>query len=418
MSFGGIISMMGAAGAGGATVAQGNVMDTILGGDRTNNWGKSVAVSEDGTYIAFGEYTAPRGYSYGRIYVYKINGDGDDYDLQQTITPFSSINARSGNSISMDGDGSTLVIGKYYDNNNTGKVYIYTRSNTTWSNVADFVASNAGSGDEFGSNVAINKDGNTIAVTAPNEDSNASNSGALYVFTGSGNSWSQQSGVLKSNTPTQNDMLGGYYDEFDQQLDISNDGNTIVVGEQNDHQGQGVGKAVIFVRSGTSWSHQATLGASDQATGTTSDRFANHVAISGDGNTVAGGAPHHNNREGATYVFTRSGTSWSQQANIEGENDDDYFGSCMSFNEDGNALLIGALNYNSSRGRVYLYERSGTSWSKSWHVDGTQEIQAGDAGYFGSQVELSNNGLVAVGVAPGWDQSYAGENKGMAKIIV
>lgn len=403
--------------AGGPSVVAGAVAQTIIGSDRTNNWGRSVAMSEDGSTIAFGNYTEPRGYSYGRVFVY-VRGSGDTWSSQATITISSSVNARSGNSIALSGNGNTLVIGKYYDNNNSGKVYVYTRSGTSWSQATDFDGSNTGSGDEFGSNVAISKDGTTIAVTAPYEDTTASNSGALYVFTGSGSSWSQQSGVLKSDTPTQNDNLGGYYSDFDHQLDISNDGNTIVVGEANDHQGQGVGRAVIFVRSGTSWSHQASLASSDQETGSQSDRFANHVAISGDGNTVAAGAPYHDSREGAVYVFTRSGSSWSEQANIEGENADDYFGSAVSLNEDGNALLVGQLNYNSSTGRVSLYERSGTSWSNSWNVDGTAEIQAGDNGYFGSQVEISNDGLVAVGVAPGWDQSYPGHNAGMAKIII
>tara|TARA_R100001510_G_C7643534_1_gene201040 strand:+ start:142 stop:1374 length:1233 start_codon:yes stop_codon:yes gene_type:complete len=399
--------------AGGPSVAAGTVAQTIIGSDRTDNWGRSVAMSEDGSTIAFGNYTEPYGYSYGRVYVYVRSGN--TWSSQATITVSSSINARSGNSIALSGDGNTLVIGRYYENNNSGRVYVYTRSGTSWTQRADFAGSNTGSGDEFGSNVAISKDGTTLAVTAPNEDTTASNSGALYVFTGSGSSWSQQSGVLKSNSVNQNDQLGGYYDDFDHQLDISNDGNTIIVGEQNSHQGSNTGNALIFVRSGTSWSRQATLASSDIET---SDNFGYHVAISGDGDTVAVGAPRHNSNTGGVYVFTRSGSSWSQQANIEGEGSNNYFGRAVSLNEKGTALLIGAPLYNSYRGRVYLYQGSGSSWSSSWSIDGDAATQGGDLPQFGSQVEISNDGLVAVSTAPGWDQSYPGHNAGSAKIII
>lgn len=400
--------------AGGLTVSSGTTAQTIIGsGDRTDKWGRSVAMSEDGSTIAFGDFETPYGYRYGRVYVYVRSAN--TWSSQATITISSSVNAQSGNSIALSGNGNTLVIGKWMDNNNTGRVYVYTRSGTSWSQATDFDGSNTGSGDEFGSNVAISKDGTTIAVTAPNEDTTASNSGALYVFTGSGSSWSQQSGVLKSNSANQNDQLGGYYGDYDHQLDISNDGNTIIVGEQNSHQGSNTGNAHIFVRSGTSWSRQATLASSDIET---SDHFGYHVAISGDGDTVAIGAPRHNSNEGAVYVFTRSGSSWSQQANIEGENSNDYFGQAVSLNEKGTALVIGAMGYNSSRGRIYLYQGSGSSWSSSWTVDGATEIQSGDDPYFGSQVEISNDGLVVVGISPSWDQNYPGHNTGMAKIII
>ena len=402
-----------AAGAGGAGVAEGIVAQTIIGSNRTGDWGRSVAMSEDGSTIAFGNYTEPRGYSYGRVFVYVRSGN--TWSSQATITVSSSINARSGNSIALSGNGNTLVIGRYYENNNSGKVYVYTRSGTSWSQATDFDGSNTGSGDEFGSNVAISKDGTTIAVTAPKEDTTASNSGALYVFTGSGSSWSQQSGVLKSSTVNQNDELGGYYSGFDQQLDISNDGDTIIVGEQNASAGNNIGSAHIFVRSGSSWSRQATITSSDIETG---DNFGYNVSISGDGDTVAVGASKHNNETGGVYVFTRSGTSWSQQANIEGESTNSNFGRAVSLNEKGTALLIGASRYNEARGRVYLYEGSGSSWSNSWSVDGDADAHFGDNPYFGSQVEISDDGLVALSVAPNWDQDYSGQNIGSAKVII
>ena len=71
------------------------------------------------------------------------------------------------------------------------------------------------------------------------------------------------------------------------------------------------GAAYVFVRSGTTWSQQAELTSSDLASG---DEFGASVGISGD--TVVVGSAGSNNYTGAAYVFVRSGTTWSQQAKL------------------------------------------------------------------------------------------------------
>ncbi|MCX7800604.1 MAG: FG-GAP repeat protein, partial [Fimbriimonadales bacterium] len=207
-------------------------------------------------------------------------------------------------------------------------------------------ASNTGAGDEFGTRVALSADGNTLAVGARLEDSNAtgvngnqsnnsaSDSGAVYIFTRSGSTWSQQAYIKASNTEA--------FDNFGYSVALSADGNTLAVGapgedsnatgvngNQLDNSASASGAVYIFTRSGSTWSQQAYLKASNTEAG---DGFGFSVALSGDGNTLAVGSRFEDSNatgvngnqwdnsainSGAVYIFTRSGITWSQQAYIK-----------------------------------------------------------------------------------------------------
>jgi hypothetical protein len=121
-----------------------------------------------------------------------------------------------GVSVALSADGNTLAVGAHLrtatppatkptDNSahNSGAVYVFTRSDSTWSQQAYVKASNTGANDRFGQSVALSGDGSTLAVGAYFEDGNsnlATDSGAVYVFTLSGSTWSQQAYVKASNT--------------------------------------------------------------------------------------------------------------------------------------------------------------------------------------------------------------------------
>ncbi len=153
-----------------------------------------------------------------------------------------------------------------------------------------------GSGDQFGYSVAVS--GDTVVVGAyfeassttginstPNES--ASGAGAAYVFVRSGTTWSQQA-YLKASQVTAGDNFG---------VSVAVSGDTVVVGATGEdssttginstpnESASGAGAAYVFVRSGTTWSQQAYLKASQV---TASDQFGVSVAVSGD--TVVVGA--------------------------------------------------------------------------------------------------------------------------------
>ena len=331
-----------------------------------------------------------------------------------------------------------------------------------------FKASNTGISDNFGYSVALSGDGNTLAVGAYFEDSamtgatlgapsetNAPNdivgynSGAVYVFTRSGATWSQQAYVKASNT--------GVGDYFGSSVALSADGDILAVGAPNEDSdkfgvipgapgdaatgdaaiGADSGAVHVYSRAGTMWLQQAYVKASNTGT---NDHFGTSVALSGDGLTLAVGAPYEDSDKfgvipgapgeaatadaalgkdsGAVYVYAHTGAVWSQQAYIKTSNTGalDSFGGTVVLSGDGNTLAIGAQYEDSDKpgvipgapdetttgnavsfnsGAMYVYARVGVAWSQQAYV------KASNTGFndsFGWSVALSADGdTLAVG---------------------
>jgi len=228
---------------------------------------------------------------------------------------------------------------------------------------ASLEASDAQTQDYMGQAVAVS--GDYAVLGAPKDDDRGVAAGAAYVFLRSGGVWSQ---VVKLRASD-----GAAGDEFGGAVGI--DGDTLVVGAKlDDVSGLGPGaaginkdwgSAYVFVRSGTTWVQQAKLLAADREP---RDHFGSSVGISG--NTVAIGAETSagiSTSTGAAYVFTRTGTMWSQQAKIRASNGVglDYFGFSIAI--DGDWVVVGATNADaagSSSGSAYVFERNGTNWTQ------------------------------------------------------
>ena len=267
-------------------------------------------------------------------------------------------------------------------------------------------ASNTDTGDTFGFSVAIS--GDTVVVGAINEDSattgvnstpneSAPSSGAAYVFVRSGGTWSQQAYLKASDTAAEN--------RFGWKVGIS--GDTVVVGAIQDdgpHNGlsYGNGAAYVFVRSGTTWSQQQKLTASNPDF---EDIFGSSVSV--DGDTIVVGAHYEDSNgssgaddtavnAGAAYVFVRSGVTWSQQAYLKEitPNSGRVFGYSVSVS--GDTAAVSALNGN----RVTIFVRSGSVWTRQAILLSLNSSGVfGDGGdYFGRSISLSGDTL-AVGAS-------------------
>ena len=122
------------------------------------------------------------------------------------------------------------------------------------------------------------------------------------------------------------------------------------------------GSAYIFVRSGTSWTQQAKLVASD---GATNDQFGCSVSISADGAYAVIGARYDdvgaNSDQGSAYIFVRSDTSWTQQAKLVASDGvaGDFFGCSVAISADGAYAVIGAyyddVGANTNQGSAYIF---------------------------------------------------------------
>lgn len=288
---------------------------------------------------------------------------GSSWSQQAYLKASNTSSGSFGSDVAVSGD--TVVVGSAI----SGQAYVFTRTGLDWSQQANLNGGNSVDGDHFGNSVAIS--GNTLVVGAPWEDSSDTgvngdsslndmgNSGAAYVFTRTGSTWSQQAYLKASNT--------NGFDLFGESVAIS--GDTLVVGapsessnatgvngDENSNASRISGAAYVFTRLGSSWSQQAYLKASN-----TSDLyyFGGSVAISDDSliigsrgessdATGVNGDQHNNNaaRSGAAYLFVRSGLVWVQQAHLKSSitRNDDYFGTAVAVSSD--YLLVGKIeNY-------------------------------------------------------------------------
>jgi len=386
-------------------------------------FGRSVAISGD--TIAVGATSEDSGASgvdgdqasnvmpgSGAVYVFVR--DGASWSQQAYIKASNPDNGDGfGMSVALSGE--TLVVGAIGESSSAtgvdgdqgdnsilaaGAAYVFVRDGSTWSQQAYLKASNTGP-DGFGWSVAASGDAVVVGarveassatgVNGDQLDNSAFLAGAAYVFVRNGTSWSQQAYLKASNT--------GAGDEFGARLAFS--GDTLVVsavgedshvtgvnGVQHGEGATDAGAAYVFARSGTTWTQQAYLKASNTDE---LDWFGRAVGTSGDVVVVA--AMHEDSSasgmdgaqgddslgdSGAAYVFVRSGTIWSQLAYLKASNPGfiDEFGCSLAVW--GDTLVIGAegedssatgvngdqsLNNAGSSGASYVFDLDLDAWS-------------------------------------------------------
>ena len=176
-------------------------------------------------------------------------------------------------------------------------------------------------------------------------------------------------------------------------LDISYDGLTFIAGSGGLAGSGGIGEAYIYVNSGGTWSNQAILTPSDGPKIT----FGTGVSMSDDGNNVIVGCPRESTTNyGSAYIFTRSGSTWTQQQKIIAgdQSTDDYFGTSVSMSANGNIVAVGApqagLSAVAIPGKAYIFTRTGSTWSQQ------QKITApalGTLRNFALRIRISGDGL-------------------------
>jgi FG-GAP repeat len=295
----------------------------------------------------------------------------------------TAIEDRFGNAVAIHGD--TIVVGAVREDSNaiglggnqadnsasySGAAYVFVRNAGLWTQQAYVKASNTNADDKFA--YALDLHGDTLAIGAVGEASNAtgvngnqannnkSSAGAVYVYTRSGATWTQQAYLKASNTDSS--------DEFG--VSVALDGDTLLVGalgedgsatgvngNQLDNTAVDSGAAYVFVRSGTTWTQQAYLKASNTGGG---DTFGFDVALHGDFAAIGafredsaavgvGGNQADDSlaEAGAAYTFRRSGTTWAQTSYLKASNTEsgDLFG---TVDVHGDSVAVGASGESSN----------------------------------------------------------------------
>ena len=289
-----------------------------------------------------------------------------------------------GYSVALSGDGSTALVGGVSDAGNSGAVWVFTRTGGTWTQQGPkLTAGDPVGASSFGWSVALSWDGNTALITAPGDDDNA---GAAYVFARSGSTWTQQGPEL---TPT--DSLNP--SRFGLSAALSGDGTTALIGGPVDRLD--TGSAWVFTRLRSGWAQQGPkLAGSGESI--LSAFFGCSVALSGDGSTALIGGSGENDSVGAAWVFTRSGNTWSQQGpKLTAPDPGGDFGSSVALSLDGRTALIGGPDTDGvGSGAAWVFARSGSTWSAQGpKLAPTDET---GPGHFGASVALSGDGDTAL----------------------
>lgn len=254
--------------------------------------------------------------------------------------------------ISVAVDGVTAVVGARFGDGvvpNSGAVYVYTRTGNLWEIQQKLVAFDGAEGDNFGESVSIH--GNTIIVGANSDaDIPSGRSGSAYIFGRSLGEWTIEA-KIKANDAMNGDNFG---------ISVSIFGEVAVVGANlDDDNGSSRGSAYIFKKFGGAWSQIQRITAAD---GTANDQFGTCVDF--DGQTIAVGAFSAAKASGAAYIFAEAGSNWAQQRKLtaSGPANSSYFGKSIAVDLD--HVVVGAPRADGDeRGAAYIFVRNNTTWS-------------------------------------------------------
>ncbi len=344
--------------------ANGNYLQTqkLLASDGAvqDYFGCSVDISADGLTVVVGAFSGgDEGNGSGAAYIFTKQPDGSFSETQKLLASDGTTYDYFGFSIATSGDGSTVIVGAYGDEDkgiDSGSAYIFTKqSNGSYLQTQKLVAADGTPLDAFGYNAAVAADGLTVVVSAFKDgafhvDDKGTNSGSAYVFTkqADGSYLETQKLVISDRTT---------HDRFGHSLAVSRDGSTVVIGAyRDDDKGVDSGSAYILTKQANgSYLQTQKLVASD---GATDDRFGTSVAVTGNGATVVVGASWGNvkgNKTGSAYVFTKQSDGVYLQTQKLLASDGtvtDQFGLSVAIST--TSVVIGAP-YHLGKGAVYVY---------------------------------------------------------------
>lgn len=436
-----------------------------------DSFGWSVALSADGRTLAIGangddssttgvnndEYKIEKATESGAVYVFYYGPSGW---RQEAFIKASNTDKNDlfGYSVSLNGDGTTLAVGALNEaangaqgaidqsDNSTfgaGAVYVFEQNpHEGWQQKARIKASNAAIGDNFGQSVSLSTNAQKLAISANKKTTQITGgllnilyeSGSAYVFKNKADTWEQEAYFTAKNT--------GEKDYFGSALSMSADGNTLAVGAPHkDNNGAtnkiiNSGAAYIFKFESNIWIEKFYLKASNMDP---NDNFGYALSLSGDGKTLAVGAPFESSSatqingdesnnlktdSGAVYLFEDKTNHWKQTVYFKARNSDigDIFGSAVSLNHDGRALAVGAMYEDSSAtglngdeqdnsiensGAVYMFKKDLKLWIQNSYIKASN---TGKFDLFGFSLSLSANGRTLAVSSKGENSNATGVN--------
>jgi hypothetical protein len=310
--------------------------------------GRSVALSGDGDTALVGAPRANEGAGEARVYI----REGAKWTAGTALVPASiAPSSHFGKSVALSADGQTALVGASAARSSAGAAWVFTRQEgTSWGNAQELTGGSESSEGHFGLSVALSENGDTALIGGPTVSGvtwNAGvaaptfNAGAAWVFTRpSAGQPFIQSGVRLTVHGEHEDEHEIGEGRFGYSVALSGDGNTALVGARGDSEGAGA--AWIFTRlGGVVWTQGPKLTALGEGTQV---EFGYSVALSTDGGTALVGSPKAGGGDGAAWLFSGSGSSWSdqQELTVGEERGQGLFGASVALSANGERALVGA----------------------------------------------------------------------------
>ena len=317
-----------------------------------DNSGISISLSSDGSIVAIGSNGSdPNGFDSGHVRIYEYQA-GNWVQIGQDIDG-DSAGDWLGISVSLSSDGNTVAIGANYNDGNganSGLARIYENQAGTWVQIGQDIEGVA-AGDIAGYCVSLSADGATVAVGAPWNDNNGTDSGQVRVFENQSGNWIQIGPDIYGETG------GGY---FGWNLSLSSDASTLAIGARlNDSNGTDAGHVRVYENQSGNWV-QVGQDIYGVAAG---DQLGTSVYLSADGSVLVAGAARNDGNgidSGQVMIFENISGSWTKiGCDVFGEAAGDRSGTSLSLNNNGSIVAIGARNNDGNgpdSGHVRVYD--------------------------------------------------------------
>lgn len=387
-------------------VCQTQIGQKIEGVTGNDAFGKSVAISADGSTVAVGAHrNGGNGSNSGHVRIYE-EVSGTWTQIGNDIEGDSSGDG-SGESVALSADGSIVAIGAPFNDNggtDSGHVRIFQNIAGTWTQVGNSIEGDA-QWDRNGFRVALSSDGTIVAMSAPYHNGNGPESGQVRVFENVQGTWTQVGAHIVGLQPNHH---------FGTSVSLSANGSILAVGTvQEMSVGQAPGYTMVYENISGVWTQigQPIYGAAPgNASGCS-------VSLSSNGNIIAIGAINNSNANGSlsghVRIFENVSGTWTQiGSDIIGEAAFDQSGESISLSSDGTIIAIGASGNDDAgnfSGHVRVYKNTSNTWTKVGNdLDGEDPSD-----YFGGSVSISGDGTKLV---VGAITSYTSAKKGYAKV--
>ena len=413
----------------------------FTGGADSDSFGGSASLSSDGSRALVGAYGANS--NTGAAYIFEKPAGGWSGTTSASAATARFTGGATGDcfgkSVALSSDGTRALIGAECNDtaaSEAGAAYLFEKPPGGWSGTTSASAATArftggAANNNFGNSVSLSSDGTRALIGAYKNATAGSNAGAAYLFEKPPGGWS---GTTSASAATARFTGEAANDNFGNAVSLSSDGTRALIGAlDHDPAGNNAGAAYIFEAHGGIWSGttSASAATANFTGGAASDIFGYSVSLSPDGSRVLIGAPFNSTaylNAGAAYIFDKPGGGWSgttsasaANARFTGGASSDKFGYSVSLSSDGSRALAGAYNKDtvgSGAGAAYIFDKPGGGWSGTTSASAATATFTGGAASdnFGYSVSLSPDGSRALAGAP-VNATSPGTNAGSAYLF-